>query len=162
MKTVTLDTNVADDAELCRLARATGYDTATCTVTDREFQGTSFASLADESFAESFVLDESGLDHSQLQDAGTAAVLERILQIISSGSFPLEGERDDLSPQRLHQLRDAMILAAHIREGRDILVSNDQRAFVSHGRREALRDEFGVCILTSDEFSKRCHERVGI
>lgn len=64
--------------------------------------------------------------------------------------------RDNLSKGRRRQLRDALILGAHIREGRDIFVTNDERAFIRDGRREKLHALFGVHILTHMQFLNAC------
>lgn len=75
--------------------------------------------------AETFVIGESLIGEGIL--AGSSEPdLEVLLGIISSGSFPPLGERIDLPPARQRQLRDAMILQAHAREGRHLLVSEDK------------------------------------
>jgi hypothetical protein len=51
--------------------------------------------------------------------------LEAILAIVSAGSFPKPGQRVSLTHGERRQLRDAMILEAHAREGRDVFVTND-------------------------------------
>ena len=51
--------------------------------------------------------------------------LEEILGIIGSGSFP--AKREELTAGQRRQLRDAMIVEARIRAGRDIFVTNDAR-----------------------------------
>ena len=47
-----------------------------------------------------------------------------------------------------------MILAAHVRDGRDILVSDDRRAFVGRDgeNRRRLESELATRIMTVDEF----------
>ena len=78
--------------------------------------------------------------------------LEAILRIISNGSFPRKGGRADLSRVQRRQLRDAMILEAHVRSGRDIFITNDETGFVNHGRREILETQCGTRIMTAKEF----------
>lgn len=43
---------------------------------------------------------------------------EQLLALLSSGGFPKPGQRDHLTEGQKHLQRDAMILAAHSREGR--------------------------------------------
>ena len=76
--------------------------------------------------------------------------LAEIAKIISNGSLKL-GERD-LTAGARGQLRDAMILEAHAREGRDVLVSNDAKGFISHGRQERLEELCKTRIMTVEEF----------
>ena len=76
--------------------------------------------------------------------------LERIIAIISNGSFPKD--RNHLTGPQRNQFRDALILYAHVRERRDIFVSDDQRAFIRSDRRKLLETEFGTRIMTRGEF----------
>lgn len=99
---------------------------------------------------ETAAFDESKWDESVWADDG--GPLERLLAIISNGSFPKAGQRDSLSRRELAQLRDAMILSAHLREGRELFVTKDGTAFIDHGRREALQSEFATQIMTPKEF----------
>lgn len=99
---------------------------------------------------ESFVLDESRLDGAVL--AGDTSWLEQILEVVSSRSFPKRGERGDLSSGERHHLRDAMILEAHAREGRDVFVTKDERGFIRDGRRERLEGLLQTRIYTPGEF----------
>jgi hypothetical protein len=65
-----------------------------------------------------------------------------------------QGQRDDLSTGERRQLRDAMILQAHARDGRDILVCDDVKAFGREGddRGRKLEALCGTRIMTVDEF----------
>jgi hypothetical protein len=54
-----------------------------------------------------------------------------------------------------------MILCAHIRSGRHILVSRDRRGFVNEGRREAIEAELGTRAMTVEEFEVYLAEREG-
>ena len=45
-----------------------------------------------------------------------------------------------------------MILQAHARDHRHVLVTNDSKAFVKHGRREKLETLCGTRIRTRAEF----------
>jgi len=52
-----------------------------------------------------------------------------------------------------------MILCAHLRSNREILVSNDRRAFIDHGYREAIESEFGTSVMTVEEFEAYLSQR---
>ena len=78
-------------------------------------------------------------------------VLQSALDIIGDGSFPQPGHRDELSDGERRQLRDAMIFDAHVRECRHVLVSNDQKAYVNHGKREKLERLGATKIRTTAE-----------
>lgn len=175
MITVTLDTNMLDEATLSALysaaaAKGVGIDVRTVTVNRRERGG----SAGIPEIAEPFVWDESSWDEGAWGDdrtvrellvldetplgsgvlAGVADVtrLEAILKVISNGSFPPAGQRGDTltSPQR-RQFRDAMSLEAHAREGRDVFVTGDLRGFINHGRRDALERLCSTRIVAVDE-----------
>jgi hypothetical protein len=178
---VTIDTNVYDRDTRARLDKAINgleVDVAPTTVTLRErpeTRGDESSSEAvyetgvwDESIwdeavyaatpiYETAVLDESRLDRAVLGGEESGPTLEAILRIIGSGSFPKAGEREKLTDGQRHQLRDAMILEAHTREGRDVLVSNDVKAFGRAGdeRRTKLERLCKTRILTVDEFCEQ-------
>ena len=84
---------------------------------------------------------------------------EKTLAAISNGSFP-EGEaRSQLTDPQRRQMRDAMIFCAHVREKRDIFVTDDVKAFggenTAHRQRiEALAP--GTRIMTLAEFERFC------
>ncbi len=80
--------------------------------------------------------------------------MEKILDVISNKSFPVPAKRDNLSKGQRRQLRDAMILLAHIRNKRDIFVSNDDKAFIRDGRRERLEKMFKIQIMNENDFIK--------
>lgn len=104
---------------------------------------------------ETFVLDESRLDEGVLGDDDAPQRFEAILSIISNKSFPPAGpSRAVLTAGQRRQLRDAMILEAHARERRDVLVSNDRTAFVGKDgeKRPRLEALCSTRILTVDEF----------
>lgn len=150
MKRVTLDTNV-DPHELIRMVPHGEFDFAAVSVTDREVEGTrygkAFRSL--KRVTESGVWGESKWGRVRWSKPGC---LERALHIISHGSFPKVGQRDHLTDRQRRQLRDAMIFCAHVRESREIFVSDDLKAFVNQGRREMLQTEFNTTIMTRGEF----------
>jgi hypothetical protein len=102
---------------------------------------------------ETLTLGESRLGMAVLGGDDAPSRFEAILDIIGNGSFPKSGERDDLIRGELHQLRDAMILEAHARDGRDVLVSNDVTAFGGAGRSK-LEALCHTKIRTLDEFCR--------
>ncbi len=157
---VTIDSNLLDPEGQQSLATASknlSIEIAVVTVSERE----SGHPLPDygRPITEVFVLDESQLGQAALGSAGTVDLMESILVIIANGSFPKPGERDQLTEGQRRQLRDAMILEAHSRHGRDIFVTKDKRGFVHHGRRAKLEQLCSTRILTPDEFADLCHER---
>jgi hypothetical protein len=172
---VTLDTNATGAAvratleAACKSARA-DVEFAHTTVTDRETEATPFrtrgASLKefpvyDESrydaglryadpLTETWTLGESGLGEAALGDEDAPVKFEEILRIIGSGGFPTK--RELLTARQRRQVRDAMVLATHTRERRDVLVSDDVKHFIGHGRRDALEALCRTRILTVEEF----------
>jgi hypothetical protein len=166
---VTVDTNVlARDMERIKEA-CEGFDVeiAPTTVTLRE-RGMRLpdpsaipeTGVYDESYYDSgavyetLVLDESRLGMAVLGGDDAPSRFEGILSIIGDGSFPPPGQRDELTEPVRRQLRDAMILEAHARDGRDVLISNDKRAFVGKDGQKRARLE-GLCstrIRTVEEF----------
>lgn len=104
--------------------------------------------------AETWVLGESPLGMAALGSDESPSRFEAILETIGTGSFPKPGDRENLGDAERRQLRDAMILEAHARERRDILVSNDVKAFGKPGS-EKRRHLEALCqtkIMTVDEF----------
>jgi len=103
---------------------------------------------------ESLVLDESRLGMAVLGGDDSPSRFEAILAIIGDGSFPKPGRRDTLTKGQRRQFRDAMIFEAHAREGRDVLVSNDRKAFIGQDgeKRRRLEAICGTRIVTVDEF----------
>ncbi|MHB0868239.1 MAG: hypothetical protein ACYC5J_02155 [Chloroflexota bacterium] len=177
---VTLDTNILAPTELHSIeeaARGLAIEFAYVTVSARELEGSSISPPCgpdvvfetgawDESrwgecvwggpVGETFVLDESRLDEGVLGADDT--LFESILRIISNGSFPPPGTRDNLTEGERRQLRDAMILEAHWREGRDILITNDAKAFIGKdgSRREELEGLCSTRIMNAREFQAFC------
>lgn len=155
MPSVTLDTNVLPAGQL-RLLEARGFSFAVVSVTERELGNTPFrADLSHmDALPETAVWDEGPYGMGTYGAPEDDHRLERILQVITNGSFPRN--RSDLTLNERRQLRDAIIFHAHVREGRDIFVSNDARAFIDHGRRGLLESEFATRIMTRDEFLLYC------
>ena len=133
-----------------------GWDVAVVTVTSRELYNTSWeVSLQHlHEVPETFVWDESRWDQGVWGSAQVANQLQEILDVISGGTFPRD--RSNLTSGHRRQLRDAMILEAHLRTRRDIFVTADRRAFISQGRREQLQSRFGTSIMTRSEFAAYC------
>jgi len=151
---VTIDTDCLPADELIERAKLSGYDVAITSVTEREL-GSSIENLLKgepNQILETVFLNESELDNCVLADADEENHIEKILQIISNGSFPKPGFKGTLSKGEHHQLRDALILEAHSREKRDIFVTNDKRGFIDHKRGEKLQNLLRTRILTKEEF----------
>lgn len=163
MATVTFDTNLVDDEAVLAAARAVGFAVAHTTVTDRELSGSgvvpSGGRRAD--VFETAVVGESIVGLCVVGSDSDARNFERLLEIISSGSFPRGEKRNTLSEGQRRQVRDAMIFCAHVRERRDVFVTNDLRGFIRDGHREALEREFGTKIYTLEEFLKLCNDAQG-
>lgn len=176
MLRVTLDTTAIGPERRSAIEAACASASCTVeikhtTVSDRETAGTPYATRGDAAVAETGVWDESIWDEGAVYGgaavsesavlgeslvdsfvvAGDDSPLEEILRIITSGSFPAPGARDNLTENQRHQLRDAMALEAHIRNGRDVFVSDDARAFINHGRRAKLEALCSTRIMTTDE-----------
>lgn len=178
MLRVTLDTNTVDaDKRQAINDAAVGLevDIRLTTVTERELQGADFEAPAaegiretmvwDESpwgvgvwgpspIVETLVLGESRLGRAALGDDLGATRFERILDVVSDRAFPKPGRRDKLSAGQRRQLRDAMILDAHAREKRDVLVTDDVRGFIGKDgeKRRALEELCRTRIMTVPEF----------
>lgn len=154
IRSVTFDTNVLPAKELAQRAEDIGIDVQITTVTQREVEGWSAEEVAErfKAVPEVFVLGESRLGEAVLAGDADVDDFELALELISSGSFPRPGSRDSLQPGQRRQLRDAMILCAHVRTGRDVLVTNDRAAFMAHGRREAIREHFSTDVVSVAEF----------
>lgn len=172
---VTLDTNTIDRrGQLDAACAGLNVELAYTTVTDRETEGTSRATFGgsvtetgvhDESrydsgavYAADPVHESSALGEWRLGEAGLGGdesqpMLEKILRVIGGGSFP--SRRDALTRGERRQLRDAMILEAHHRDRRDVLVSEDAKAFINDGRRELLETLCVTRIMRVDEFCER-------
>ena len=158
MEAVTVDTNVLPVSDLEELAAKAGYALEIVSVTKRELAGTDLIDGAEllRTTPETMLWGETAWGEGVLGEVQDADDFERILRIISSGSFPKD--RTLLTDAQRNQMRDASILQAHVRSGKRIFISNDQRGFVKHGRREQLEQLYNVKILTGAEFSEHCRE----
>ena len=153
---VTLDTDVLPADDLFEAARGLDCEFAVVSVTEREVEDTHFAAHVGplSSVHETAVFGEARFGSAVFGSQQSDETLGEILRIISTGSFPQS--RANLSKGQLHQLRDALILEAHIRKQRDIFITGDARAFLRHSKREELRAAFGVRILRRVEFLNAC------
>jgi len=151
---VTLDTNILPADDLIASVLPGLFEFTVISVTNRETEGTKYNVIPENisSIPETMVLGESRFDEAVWGDSESASCLEFCLKIISGGSFPLLGKRDKLLIGELHQLRDAMIFCAHVREHRAIFVTNDISGFIKDDRRIKLEKEFHTRVMTRDEF----------
>jgi hypothetical protein len=148
MRTLTFDTTTKPDEPLVLKAIEAGWDVAFASVSPREAAGKNFeVSLV----PELGVWDESGWGDARWADGSSSECLERILAIVSNGSFPKN--RNRLTDGQLHQLRDAMILEAHVAAQRQVFVTDDRKAFLKGGRREQIEALFQTRLRTSHEFA---------
>jgi hypothetical protein len=157
---VTVDTNVFAEAKMARMSQATdGLDIAlappTVSLRERPLETSEPRWIV----RETAVWNESrwgeavwGEPISEAMGEESRSRFKAMLLIISNGSFSKPGQRDDLSKGERRQLRDAMIREAHAREGRDVLVSDDARAYIRDGRRERLEQLCETRVMTLEEF----------
>jgi len=156
MTRVTLDTATVDADAMIEAGQRLGFNFVRVTVTDRELEPSDIRPHAVVGcIPETLILGESPIGSQSLMSEGD--IYEELLTIISNGSFPKRDQREHLTEGQRHQLRDAMIFSAHVREGRDIFVTDDIRGFIRHGRRERLEQRFDTKIMTSTEFLGVCN-----
>lgn len=170
---VTFDTNIYPINDLIPLLKEKNISYTRISVTDREMEGCSLHNCLDNKKTEetgvwgesrwgeckwgpityeTATIGESRVGECVLGRDNAVDVFETALKIVSSGTFPKRGKRDNLTRGQRNQLRDAMILATHIREKGDIFVTNDRKGFVNYGKREKIKDIFNTRIMTRDEF----------
>lgn len=145
---VLIDTNIVTLESLIDELRRHGTEIFIARATkDREVKGTRFEAYVHkiEVAPETFIFGESTFPIR----FGGHENLKKILSVISSGSFPKNQE--NLTDKQRNQLRDALIFESAIIKNCDIFCSNDNRAFLSHGKREELETAFGIKIRNSDE-----------
>lgn len=157
---VTLDTNVLDHDIISKIkecAQDLPIQFATATVTTRELEGSSIHPLIEPIF-ETGVWDESRWDQSVWGGDNENDLFEKLLRLVSNGSFPQPGKRDCLTEGQLHQMRDVMILITHVREKRDIFVTNEKKAFIGKDGmlRKSLESLCSTRIMNADEFCSYC------
>lgn len=151
--TITLDTNVLPGDDVLAVGRQRGDEFRIVTVTARELDGHPIKAALihlNEPIPETGVWGESLWDEAEWASEEEADLFASILNIISGGSFP--HGNSELTPGEQRQLRDAMILEAHVKAGRVVFVTDDRRAFVLHGRRDALQALCKTKICTSAEY----------
>ncbi len=107
---------------------------------------------------EVFVIGESAFGVGVLGSEQSASMYDAILGIISNNSFPTPDERELLPKGYQRQVRDAMVLEAHGRAGRDIFITGDATGFIGWGRRERLEALCSTKIMTLEEFRDWCSE----
>lgn len=177
---VTLDTSALGRAKVARLreaARDLPIEFADTTVSLRETRGTDVPTLPEPTVVETAVWGESEWGMMAWGGDDDDALLKQILRVLSNGSFPFAqlAALDDTSGLQAgarHQLRDALVLLSHVREGRTVLVSDDRKAFVGRdgARRAQLEALCSTQIMTVDEFCAHCdalrregeHRRFGL
>ncbi len=152
---VTVDTNVVPIDDLRRETDGISIEFAAVTVTVRELEdtrrGLGLAGL--EVVPETLVIGEGRWGEAALASPDSSDRLALILRIISNGSWARSRE---LTHGQRSQLRDALVFEAHVRDGRDILVSDDATAFINYGRREELERVFETRIFRKSEFLEFC------
>ena len=75
---------------------------------------------------------------------------------------PKPGRRDNLTPGQRNQLRDATIFSTHVRDSRDIFVSDNKKAFGEEGSEQRQRIAAlapQTKIMTLPEFERYCQAR---
>jgi hypothetical protein len=94
MTRVTVDTNVFPIEEIERLSADRDVELFRVTVADRELEGTSITMPSTVSqTAESFVIGESRIGEGAIASEVGPLIFEQVLEVISSGSFPKQGNR---------------------------------------------------------------------
>ena len=148
---VTLDTS-AVEPHVFDHAAFLGYEVQVVTVTAREVEGTSFEVRLEctRHVPELAHWGEFKWGNAVWAGPNTIEVIDTALEIIANGSFPTN--RAALTAGQKRQLRDAMILEAHVRSESDLFVTGDEKAYTKHGRMEALQERLGVRILLVPEF----------
>lgn len=156
---VTFDTNILPADDLLAACSNHPFDFSVVSVTECELNGTDLLVELKplDKVMETGVYGESKYGKAQYGSNQTHSTREEILAIISGGSFPRD--RQYLSTGHRRQLRDSIIFHTHVRERRDIFVTNDCRGFIRDGRREKLQEKFNTQIMTGDEFKVFCEER---
>lgn len=152
LKTVTFDSTAKAEDPVVLAAIAAGWHVAFASVSVREAQGADFevALKKHDRVPELAVWDESPWDVARWADEPSNDRLEKILAIVSNGGFPKN--RSQLTEGQLHQLRDAMVLEAHVAAERAVFVTGDAKAFIRNGRREQLQSLLNTRIVSPSEF----------
>jgi hypothetical protein len=149
---ITLDTNVLPCEDLIEACQAKGWDVARASTTDREFENTQLIDSLPilSRIGEPCVVNQTLVNASILVTENMRQQIRHILSVISNGSF--NGERQALTVGEKKQLNDGLIFIAHIAHGRDVFVTNDQKAFIKDGRRKILEETYSTRIMNEHEF----------
>ena len=162
MLKITLDTNTVRLNQVGRAIRniSGGADIAITSPTARELGSKYDPALYQlQVLPELWVLGESPLGTAALGSESDRALFEAVLDAITNGSFPKPGRRAKLTDGERNQMRDAMIFCTHVREGRDIFVTNDVKAFgeeASAQRQRVVGLARTTQIMTLPEFERFC------
>jgi hypothetical protein len=175
---VTLDTNIFPVKDILEESRGKNIEYKVVTVTDRELENTDIlielsaimetAVYGESKYGEAvygaeftsipepFIINESFLGKALIGSKNDNTILEFLLNLISNNAFPPKNHRKTLTQGNRRQLRDAMILFAHIREKRDIFVTNDVKGFIGENeeKRQVLESLFTFRIMTRSEFKQ--------
>lgn len=157
---VTLDTNVLDSTTIARMKQA-AQDLPVIfinvTVTGRELEGTDIQLLPNP-ILETAVWGESRWGQAVWGGDKEADLFEKLLETVSNRSFPKPSKRGNLTNGQKRQMRDVMILIAHTREGRDILVTSEKKAFIGKGGvlKKKIEMLCSTRIMNVDEFCSFC------
>lgn len=153
MRTVTIDTSILPADDLIGSVSSDEFSFSVVTVTEREL-GDWFNRNKPGigRVLETAVWDHGTWDNAVWGGPTDATCLENVVSIIGEGSFPPPSARSALTAGQRRQLLDAMIFCAHVREKRDIFVTNDQRGFIRKQRRENLERVYSTKVMTKEEF----------
>jgi hypothetical protein len=154
LKRITLDTNILPVDDILLAAPEGAFEFAVISVTVQEAAGTGIAVSLKPlgTVPEKIAWGQGAYGAHVYGGMPDKECCERALAIISNGAFPRPERRANLSHGQLRQQKDALILCAHVRDRRDVLVTNDRHGFINDGRREALQSTFGTTIMTREEF----------
>jgi hypothetical protein len=157
---VTLDTNTFPLEQALAALRGKDADVAVTTVTTRELRGSDWENeaLTLTQLPEVWVMGEGPLGVAALGDESMRDCFEAALKAISNGSFPRPGQRENLTDAERRQMRDAITFCTHLREGRDIFVTDDKKGFGTDGseQRQRMLALGSTRIMTLGEFEVFC------
>jgi hypothetical protein len=164
---ITLDTNTIRpervSASICKIRD--GVDVATTTTVAREIGSVYDPWLHQlQVVPEFWVMGESPMGVAVLAREAERDLFEAVLDAITNDSFPGRGNRTTLTHGQRNQLRDAVIFCTHVRERRDIFVTNDKKAFGTEGseqRQRMIALAPQTKIMTLDEFEHFCGTQRG-
>lgn len=158
--TITLDTNTLPLEQALQALGRIPANVVITTVTAREVEGTKWGPELSvlSVIPEVWVLGESPLGVGALGSRADSDLFERTIAAIASGSFPRPGSRGTLTASQTRQMRDAMIFCTHVRERRDIFVTNDVKAFGEEGspQRQRVNELAPTRVMTLAEFERFC------